>query len=170
MAMQAAFSDRFSIRELDPGSEAEIALVARRMRQTLEEVLGEEKGKEYYSMEWLVDRVRWHLDPAQTEAKIFLCVSNTGEVVGQAIARLEQKTGGEPYGYFSTIFVEPGSRSQGLATSLLLHVEGWLRSQGVPKIIYNTARNHEKLIRLFGSHGFAITHREAEMVQLTKTL
>ena len=29
----------------------------------------------------------------------------------------------------------------------------------MPKIIYNTAADHEKLIRLYARHGYAITHR-----------
>jgi hypothetical protein len=38
------------------------------------------------------------------------------------------------------------------------------------KAVYNTAENHTKLIRLFESHGYGITHRESEMVQLTKMI
>jgi len=40
----------------------------------------------------------------------------------------------------------------------------------MPKIIYNTADNHLKLIRLFDRHGYRVTHHDAGMVQLTKVL
>lgn len=49
------------IRALDPGSEAEIDLVAQRMRRTLIDVEGEETGTALYTMEWLRDQVRFHL-------------------------------------------------------------------------------------------------------------
>lgn len=144
--------------------------MASRMRQTLVEVLGEEKGTQLYSMEWLLDRVRWHLDPSQTHAKIFFVETDKGENTAHAIARIETDKNGDKYGYFSTIFVEPNSRNQGLAKSLLLHVEAWFREMKMPKAIYNTAENHAKLIGLFESHGYEMTHRESEMVQLTKLL
>lgn len=159
-----------SIREIDPSSADEISLVASRMRQTLVEVLGEEKGTALYTMEWLLDRVRWHLDSKQTTAKIFLAEAGKGRVSAHAIARLERDAGGHSYGYFSTIFVAPEVRNQGVASSLIFHVESWLKSMRMPKIVYNTAENHFKLIRLFERHGFQITHRENEMVQLTKRL
>ena len=56
------------IREIDPTSKEEISLVASRMRETLIEVLGEERGTALYSMDWLRNRVLWHLDPTQTSA------------------------------------------------------------------------------------------------------
>ncbi len=158
------------IRELDPHRESEIYLVASRMRQTLSEVLGEEKGMALYTMDWLVNRVQWHLDARQTTAKIFLLENAGSEIVGHAIARIERGEDDEAYGYFSTVYIEPTSRNQKLASALLNHVEKWLRNMQMPKVIYNTAENHEKLIRLFGHHGYQITHRESEMVQLTKRL
>lgn len=156
------------IREIDRDSEIEIALVASRLRQTLVEVLGEEKGTGLYSMEWLLDRIRFHLDPQETK-KIFLVDDDAGHIRAQAIARVERE-GQSSYGYFSTIFVEPNFRNQGLATRLILHVESWFRRLNMPKIIYNTADNHTKLIRLFERHGYRITLYASEMVQLTKEL
>lgn len=140
------------------------------MRQTLVEVLGEERGTALHTMDWLVDRVRWHLDAEQTNAKVFLMVSANGEIKGHAIARIEYEGDKKAFGYFSTLFVEPESRNKGLANALVAHVEVWLRNMGMSKIIYNTAENHSKLIRLFERHGFKITHQESEMVQLTKVL
>ncbi|OYZ13502.1 MAG: hypothetical protein B7Y39_17470 [Bdellovibrio sp. 28-41-41] len=160
---------KISIREIDPNSIEEISLVANRMRQTLVEVLGEEKGTALYSMEWLLERVRWHLDSEQTSAKIFL-IEEYSKIVGHAIARIEKDGCTSAYGYFSTIFVEPKSRNKGVANSLVLHVETWLKQMKIPKIVYNTAENHLKLIRLFERNGFKITAKDKEMVQLTKLL
>ena len=156
-----------NIREIDPQSELEISLVAQRMRQTLVEVLGEEKGGSMYTMDWLIDRVRWHLDPKNTDGRVFLSENQDGKILGQAIARVDH---GSSFGYFSTIFVEPSSRKRGIAADLIRHVEEWFSKSGMLKIIYNTAENHVALIRLFKSHSYEITHSESEMVQLTKFL
>jgi GNAT superfamily N-acetyltransferase len=155
------------IPEIDPQSEAEIHLVAQRMQQTLIEVLGVEKGRSMYSMDWLVERVRWHLDPKNTNGRVFLAENREGEISGHAIARIDH---GTSFGYFSTIFVEPTSRRKGIATDLMKHVEGWFLKTKISKVIYNTADTHTALISLFRAHGYEITHSESEMVQLTKTL
>ena len=156
-----------SIREIDATSDVEIAVVATNMRRTLVEVLGLEKGTALYSMDWLVDRVRWHLDSQQAPAKVFIA-EMSGRIISHAIARVETETDGTLYGYFSTIFVEPEWRNKGIAASMLSHTVSWLESMRMPKIIYNTAENHSKLIRIFERNGFVITHRENEMIQLTK--
>jgi len=153
------------VREIDPYSESEIQLVARRMRETMVEVLGESRGNAIYSMDWLLDRVRWHLNPKCTLGKVFVLEDLNGEIQGHAIARIDF---GSDFGYFSTLFVDPPARGRGLAKSLIAHVESWLVSQGMLKIIYNTAINHKTVISLFRSRGYLITHSESEMVQLTK--
>lgn len=155
------------IREIDPQSKFEIDLVAERMRQTLVEVLGEKKGGSMYSMDWLIGRVRWHLDAKNTDGRVFLSENHERKIIGHAIARIDH---GSAFGYFSTIFVEPSSRRHGIATSLMNHVEDWFSARRMPKIIYNTAENHVALIGLFKSHGYKVTHSESEMVQLTKEL
>ena len=137
-------SPAMKIREIDPQSEFEIKLVAQRMRQTLVEVLGEEKGGSMYTMDWLVNRV-----------------------TGHAIARIDHAS---TFGYFSTVFVQLSSRRSGIATCLMRHVEDWFSKGGIPKIIYNTADNHVALIALFKSEGYEITHAESEMIQLTKVI
>jgi GNAT superfamily N-acetyltransferase len=162
--------DLIKIRQLDAASAEEIQLVAARMRQTLVEVLGEEKGGALYSMEWLLARVRYHLDPQQTTAIIYVAEGAEGLIIGHAIARIEADGEHQPYGYFSTIFVEPLSRSKGVASALIACVESWLLDKQMPNVVYNTAANHERLIRLFERHGYRITHRANEMVQLAKRL
>ena len=161
---------RMTIREIDATSADEVVLVAARMRQTLVELLGEQRGTELYSMDWLVQRVRWHVDPEQTVAKVFLVERPDGWITAHAITRIEHDEQGKPYGYFSTVFVEPGSRREGVASALVRHVESWLRSVGMLTVSYNTAADHENVIRLFERHGYRITHRTAEMVQLSKSL
>lgn len=155
------------IREIDSQSEFEVHLVARRMRQTLVEVLGEDRGGSMYTMEWLIDRVRWHLDPKNTEGRVFLLENQQGDVVGHAIVRIDF---GSSFGYFSTIFIERSSRRQGFAKRLVKHVEDWLLKNEMPKVVYNTANNHVAAIDLFRSNGYTVTHSESEMLQLTKVL
>lgn len=158
----------FRIRELNPHANEEIEWVARGMRQTLIEVLGKKKGTELYTMNWLVDRVKWHLNPKTTTAKIYLAENDSG-LLGHAIARLEYDKSSTVYGYFSTLFVSPEARRKGLAHAFIDHVEKWLCSQKVARIVYNTAEDHSVLIRLLESHGFKIALHEKEMVQLIKT-
>ncbi len=121
-------------------------------------------------MDWLVSRVLWHLDTSQTVARIFLLENSELQIQGHAIARIETDENENKYGYFSTIFIEPKSRNVGLANTLLIHVESWFREMKMPKVIYNTAENHTKLIRLFERNGFQITDKQSEMVQLAKWL
>jgi GNAT superfamily N-acetyltransferase len=158
------------IRVLDAASAEEIQLIAARMRQTLVEVLGEEKGTALYSMEWLLERVHYHLDRRQTTAVIYVAEDSGARIIGHAIARLEHNDDGQPFGYFSTIFVEPSARRRGVASALITRVESWLIDLQVPKVVYNTATGHAKVIRLFERHGYAITHRTADMVQLSRDL
>jgi ribosomal protein S18 acetylase RimI-like enzyme len=156
------------IREIDSNSSAEILLVAQRMRETLLEVLGAEKGKSLYTQDWLVDRVRWHLNPDCSVSKIFLYVTNDNEIIGHAIARIEKDQEQVSFGYFSTIYIEPSFRHKGLAKELMDKVENWFDELNLKKFVYNTAENHSRLIKAFIARGYQITHNENEMVQLTK--
>lgn len=157
-----------NIRELDPTNEDEIKLVAQRMQSTLIDVLGKERGVSLYTIDWLVARVKWHLDSSQTRAKIFLSVSAQKEITGQAIGRIEMGNDGIEFGYFSTIYIAPEFRRRGIAEKLLMQMHGWFGEMGVSKITYNTAENNAPLINLFLKHGYRITLKESEMVQLTK--
>lgn len=99
----------FQIRDIRPEADDEIALVANRMRETLREVLGDERGTNMYSMEWLTERVRWHLDTTKCAGRVFVVESTADGICGHAIARVE-----EGYGYFSTLYVAPGARGRSL--------------------------------------------------------
>ncbi|MBS2032162.1 MAG: GNAT family N-acetyltransferase [Deltaproteobacteria bacterium] len=123
------------IREIDRGSSEEVELVASRMRETMVKVLGVERGTTMYSMDWLVQRVRWHLDPENTNGRVFLAEEPSRKIVGHAIARIDPAEAGHAFGYLSTVFVEPRMRNQGVATLFLEHVERWFREMKMPKII-----------------------------------
>ena len=164
------------IRDIDPASESEVGLVARRMRETLVEVEGEEVGGALYSMEWLRDRVRWHLDPGQCTARVFLAENAVGRVIGHTIVRIEPGEGGGRHGLFSTIFVEPDSRKLAVGTLLLRHGEAWMAAQGMKEAATWTSATNAKLIGLYGRHGYAIVARhvhdvtKTQMVRLAKPL
>ena len=158
------------IRVINPNSSDEILLVANRMRETLIDVLGDDKGKNFYTQDWLVNRVKWHLDPKNCISKILLSVINNDQIIGHAIARLEIDQEKLNFGYFSTIYVEPDSRHKGYAKELMDNVEEWFLELGLRKFVYNTAENHHRLIKAFTARGYQITHRENEMVQLTKLI
>ncbi len=91
-------------------------------------------------------------------------------ITGHAIARVEHDDDAKPYGYFSTIFVEPEHRRRGVAAALMERVERWFIELGMTKSVYNTATDNARLLRLFRAHGYEITDEESEMVQLTKRL
>lgn len=159
-----------SIRELSADSESEILLVGQRMRKTLIDVLGEEKGGELYSVETLVDRVRWHLDSVSRIGKVYLSQDDVGNITGQTLARVETDVAGLKFGRFSMVYVLPEYRRRGIATQIISTVENWFHDLAMPKIIYNTAETNQRVIDLFRSRGYRITHAESEMVQMTKIL
>lgn len=163
---------RFTIRELSSDSETEILLVGQRMRKTLIDVLGEEKGCALYTVEALIDRVRWHLDTAKRNGRVYLSQDELGNITGQTLARVETDETGTEFGRFSMVYVEPEFRRRGIAAQLISTVEHWFQDLGMPKIIYNTGETNQRVIDLFCRRGYRVTYwnREGEMVQLTKTL
>jgi GNAT superfamily N-acetyltransferase len=162
--------DGHRIRAIDPGNAAEVELVAARMRQTLVEVLGDETGRSLYTMDWLIQRVRWHLDPAKSTAAVFLAETREGRVTGHTIVRIECDDAGKAFGLFSTTFVEPESRRLAVATQLLLRGEAWMRAHGMTEAATYTAETNAKLIGLYHKHGYAIVETRSEMVRLAKVL
>lgn len=158
------------IRELEQAAEDEIELVAQRMRATLVHVLGEERGTALYTLDWLRDRVRFHLDPERSVARVFLAELESGQIAGHTIVRREDPPDQEPFGLFSTIYVEPGSRRRGVATALLLRGEAWFREQGLGRSATNTAEHNRPLIEQFERQGYAIALAAEEMVHLSKDL
>lgn len=154
------------MRELDPYSESEVLLVAERMRLTLEEVLGKQQGRNLYTSNWLVQRVQEHI--AMGDRAIIYLAEFDGEIAGHAIARIETKLSGEKYILFSTIFVTPLLRKQGVASELIRYVQAWADNVGVSQIVYNTAEGNHKLIHLFEQFEYSIVFNVDNMVQLVK--
>ena len=154
---------RLAVRRLNPQSAEEIKLVALRMRQTLEEVLDPQRGRSMYSMAWLQNRVRQHLQPGVGE--VFLAVLDD-EIVGHTIVRNERDDQGR-LGLFSTVWVHPAHRRFGVATALLKTGHAWLRGAGNHRFATKTDEDNIRLIELFARHGYQVTHRESGMVQLT---
>jgi GNAT superfamily N-acetyltransferase len=157
------------VRPLNPDEDVEIQLVASRMRDTLIEVLGEARGGAMYTMEWLVDRVRWHLTPARCLGQVLLIEAPAGEIVGHTIVRVEPKAGG-PLGLISTTYVVPTRRRAGLAEALLRAGEAWLITNGATCLATNTSETNWPLIQLYQKAGYVVTHRapEVQMVQLRR--
>ncbi len=154
-----------TIRPLNPNSRDEIELVARRMRLTLMEVISEEEGEKMYTMDWLIDRVRFHLDPMKSEGQVFVAENESGEILGHTIVRVES---GE--GYFSTFYVAPEARGQSIATEFIKTGEAWMRERSMNIARTNTAKDNAKLQNLLFKFGYEITDRSENMVSLTKRL
>lgn len=157
------------IRPIDRNSEREIELVAMRMRDTLVEVLGEERGGAMYTLEWLIDRAKLHLDPVNCTGEIFLAVDDSGEIVGHTIVRLEKDDTGQ-FGLFSTIYVVPSARGGGHAKSLIAQGEEWFNGHGMLRLYTYTEENNEPLKRLFCAMGFHVAEIKDEFAILMKTI
>ncbi|MBT4792132.1 MAG: GNAT family N-acetyltransferase [Halobacteriovoraceae bacterium] len=152
------------IRPIAPNSKEETSLVAKRMKKTLIDVMGEKDGKNYYSDEWLISRVEQHIN-LKENACIFLSEENSGEISGQAIIRIE-KDNGTNYGFFSTIYVAEEFRGKGIAKELIMAVLKWCKDKDLKRVTYNTAENHTSIINLFGKFKFKESLRADGMVKL----
>lgn len=160
------------IRALDPSCAWEIDLVARRMRETLIEVLGEKAGGAMYPEEWLRERVRFHLDPNQSTGQVFVALADDGQISGHFIVRIESDDSGRKFGFGSTIFVDPRFRRQGYGNRFLAQGEAWMRERGMTEAHYYTAEGNMKLINLYRKNGWEVvqTIPEKRMVGLRKNL
>ncbi len=159
-----------SLRTIDPGSAREIETIAHRMRLTLIEVLGPERGTEFYTKDWLIDRVRFHLDPQQCQGQIFVAADAAGELAGHSIVRVEEDDYGEPYGLFSTTYVVPEYRRLGWAEAFLRAGEAWMQTQCLHRAATATALHNKKLIQLYQKHGYQLVYSNSEMLRLEKCL
>lgn len=163
------------LRDLDPAVPDELEWVAQGMRQTLVEVEGEARGTAMYTMDWLRERVRWHLDPAQTRARVVLAVDPQGEVLAHTIFRAEGPADAR-FGLISTTFVWPAHRRAGLAARLLECAEDWFRSEQLPRCCTWTSSTNKPLIALYDRHGYRQTDQgpndltDTLMIQLSKSL
>jgi len=137
------------------------------MRATLIEVVGETRGEEMYTLDWLIARVRSHLGP-ECDANVYLATFHDA-LIGHAIVRLDADEG-EPFGLFSTVYVMPEHRRKNVAEALLRQGEAWMRAQGMTRAGTNTGEHNSKLIGLFEKHGYRVVLRVGEMVHLSRSL
>jgi len=156
----------FSIQPVSFDDEQRVQLVAQRMRSTLIEVIGQVRGEAMYSLDWLIERVRFHLDGESCRGQVWCAEGDTGDYLGHTIVRVEN---GKPeFGLFSTIYVEPHARRLGVARALVRHGEAWMREQNLTRFATNTGAHNRKLICLFESLAYSIVLRDGEMVQLAR--
>ncbi|MCP4094364.1 MAG: GNAT family N-acetyltransferase [Planctomycetes bacterium] len=166
------------ISPLDPNRKDHVELVAERMRETLIEVLGEERGRGMYSMSWLRDRVMWHMDPRACTGQVILAKDRHpedlpeggGDIFGHTIVHVEQDANGQRYGLFSTTFVIPLLRRIGLASRLLDVGEKWMLEQGLDRAVTDTSKTNSRLIQLFEERGYEVELKTEEMLRLGKKI
>lgn len=160
----------FTIRSLQADDDAALRVVAERMRATLVEVLGEERGGSMYTMEWLLDRARAHLDPTRLHGAVLVAEDDRGELVGHTILRVEADEDGGRLGLISTTYVHPARRRAGLAEALLRAGESWLLTSGAERLATYTSDTNFPLIRLYEKHGYQVTLRapESRMLRLSR--
>ena len=163
-------SSQIRIRDIDSSSQEEIHLVAERMRQTLIEVLGEEVGGNMYPMDWLVQRVQFHLDPQQCTGRVFVSEDAEGHITGHTIVRLEPDEAEGQIGLFSTTYIEPTSRRLGVAAELLRTGENWMREQGMKKAVTYTDVDNTPLQELYLGQGYKLSEMPNNFVALSKQL
>jgi GNAT superfamily N-acetyltransferase len=165
----------FLLRDLDPAARDELEWVARGMHLTLVEVEGA-KGGAAYPLVWTRERLRELLDPRRHVARVFLAVLAADPVAlaGYTILRVDTLADGRDYGLFSTTWIDPPQRRQGLADRLLDHGEAWIRGQRLGEAATWTSAGNQRLIRLYEKHGYAVTDTAVNdgspMVRLSKAL
>ena len=144
--------------------------MAGRMRDTLIEVLGVERGTTMYTLEWLEERVRWHLRPAECDGAVLVAESPELGIVGHTIVRVDADELGVPLGLFSTTFVVPIARRSGVADALLSAGEAWLIGRGMTRLATYTATDNLPLHRLYERRGYRVVLRsdDGEMVRLER--
>lgn len=149
----------------------EIELVAARMRATLEEVLGAERGRTMYTMAWLIARVRQHID-GDLDSEVLLAENASGDIVGHTIVRVDEGRNGDTIGLFSTIYVVPAYRRQAVATQLIQAGENWMAARGLATFSTYTSTTNDKLIHLFQKHGYTVVMEitEKSMVVIEKSV
>lgn len=160
--------DMAKIRPIRPDSQDEIRLVAERMRLTLIEVLEADRGGQMYELDWLEDRVRFHLDGNGCTGQVFVAVSRADEIMGHTIVRLETDDSSSTYGLFSTIYVAEDFRGAGVAQELIEAGEDWILGLGQSVAVTYTHPENHRLHRLFGGRGYACTPINDDFVKLEK--
>ncbi len=124
------------------------------MRSTLIEVEGEQVGHSLYSMDWLRDRVKWHLDNSGVTTAVLLAIDENSLIVGHTIVRKEIEENGEVSGLISTTYVLPEFRRHGIAEKLLFSGENWMKQNKLDIAATWTSSSNNKLIKLYEKHSY----------------
>lgn len=122
-----------------------------------------------YTMDWLMDRVKFHLDPDKCSGQVFLAIGEEGTVAGHTIVRIENEEAG-PIGLFSTTYVHPDYRRRGAAQALLDRGEAWMRERRMSRALTYTDRDNEPLKKLFTERGYRCDPMPNEFVALSKDI
>lgn len=141
------------VRPIDARSERERQWVAERMRDTLIEVLGAERGASMFSRQWLLDRVEQHLD-GRLDGAVFVVCAEGDAIVGHSIVRRERDERHGLHGYISTSYVAPTHRRRGLARALVRADEQWFRERSLERFVTHTHPDNGGLRALFRSLGY----------------
>ncbi len=160
----------YHIRELRPGASEEIEFVAKGMRQTLIEVLGEERGASMYSMAFLLQRVRYHVDSEEVVAAVYLATDRSGALKGHTMVRIDDDGSGTELGLFATTYVMPAARNHGIASRLLDRGEQWMRDQQMSIAATYTDKENRKLQALYIGRGYDMSPMPNDFVKLAKVL
>ncbi len=159
-----------NIRPIDPTSEMEVTKVARCMQLTLVEVLGEAQGLSMYPVDWLEQRVRWHLNTDEVTGQVFVAQTSTDEIIGHTIVRIDSDDEGNSIGLFSTTYIDPEWRNRGVASQLIGQGEGWMEQHQMTRFVTYTDKNNTKLQRLFSRHGYDLSPMDRDFVMLSKQI
>jgi GNAT superfamily N-acetyltransferase len=143
------------LRALDLDSGDDLEWVAQGMRATLIEVEGKAIGVSLYSLDWLRERVRWHL--GREDAAVWLALEGDA-ILGHSIVR-EESDGGCRHGLVSTSYVKPEARRKGIARALLRHDEAWMQARNLGESRTWTGAFNRPLIGLYESQGYRIVER-----------
>lgn len=142
--------------------------IAENMRKTLIEVLGSDKGKSMYSLEWLVQRAQQHVDG--TLEGFILGFEINNKIRAHIMGRIECNDKGS-YGLVSTIYVDPCLRRSQMGSKLLSQAEKRLMENDSVRFIRTyTDQNNEPLIGLMLRNGYQkeSVSTEKEMICLSK--
>ena len=100
-------------------------------------------------------------------AAVFVAERQRG-IVGYAYAAIEPMSWKElrdECGFVHDLLVSEGARGGGIGEALLDAAIGWLREQGMPRVVLGTAAQNEHARRLFERRGFRAT-----MIEMTLEL
>jgi GNAT superfamily N-acetyltransferase len=99
---------------------------------------------------------------------VVLVAEQQGRLVGYAYAAIEPQSWKElreEAGYLHDLLVTDEGRRQGVGEGLLDAAIGWLREQGMPRVLLGTAAQNDTARRLFERRGFRAT-----MIEMTLDL